>query len=546
MGNDFKQSYNLNVSTFNSVSNTVSTKAQFTLDIALDIDFEYNSIDISSGLAFATYCYGTTGLVHCSLIQPINSEKIPFTGTSCSLGTVGAYDSINQIYYLVGRMFGVSQPTLNFGQYSTVTKDISYVEIDYKTDEWTFLQQVFVYESVVILKVEAEGPTGQYAFNSDGYIVGFIEEDSPNLYIIDLNTMEITHNIVPDVSPLIASVGIIAYDESNDDSTGQKIWGSLLNALVFLVTITLTTVAFVFLYKYRCTKVIYAWLFASVGLLLGSMGSYIFMAMLDANNLALDYISFAFLMFNFSVGGIIAIFWYAPAIMNQGYLVLISCLMAISFTRLPEWTTWTILAIISIYDLFAVLCPKGPLRVLVETAQERNETIPALIYNANFDAPVRPNVPSRPQQQQATSPASAVVAEHSIDDENEFASPVASLQQPITSNNSDRAVSNDNDEEIVVEEDGQEKKKSLKLGLGDFVFYSVLMGRAALFDMSTVFTCYVAIITGLFATLILLAIFRKALPALPISIAFGIVFYFLTRIFLYPFIETTGSAQVFI
>ena len=65
---------------------------------------------------------------------------------------------------------------------------------------------------------------------------------------------------------------------------------------------------------------------------------------------------------------------------------------------------------------------------------------------------------------------------------------------------------------------------AIKLGLGDFIFYSVLV--------------------GLGATLLLLAVYQKALPALPISIALGMAFYFITRFVLEPFTTSMSTSLV--
>lgn len=99
------------------------------------------------------------------------------------------------------------------------------------------------------------------------------------------------------------------------------------------------------------------------------------------------------------------------------------------------------------------------------------------------------------------------------------------------------------------ERDGEDEERyrrdGIKLGLGDFIFYSVLVGQAAKYDLLTVFACYLAVMAGLGMTLLLLMGFQKALPALPISIALGILFYVTSRAVLEPFVLPLSTSLLF-
>lgn len=94
--------------------------------------------------------------------------------------------------------------------------------------------------------------------------------------------------------------------------------------------------------------------------------------------------------------------------------------------------------------------------------------------------------------------------------------------------------------EYGLDEDNEEGggRNSIRLGLGDFIFYSVLVAKAAEYSFTTFVVCMLVILAGLGGTLILLSVFHHALPALPISICLGIFFYLITRFLIQPWVET--------
>ncbi|CAN6997046.1 unnamed protein product [Brassica rapa subsp. trilocularis] len=342
-------------------------------------------------------------------------------------------------------------------------------------------------------------------------------------------------------SSSFSSIATAAYSETDSDSPWDKLLGAFLNSLVFVAAITVATFLLVLLFYLRCVTFLKLYMGFSALVVLANLGGEISILLIDRFRFPIDSLTFSILLFNFSVVGVFAVFMSRFSILiTQGYLVVIGVLVAYFFTMLPEWTTWVLLVALALYDLAAVLLPVGPLRLLVEMAISRDEDIPALVYEARPVIRDDSRLVQRRVWREQRSNVNDDDVENNVvraEEEEEQRSEEISVPLIDSSSSSSRP-------ETFLEGIGLGASGAIKLGLGDFIFYSVLVGRAAMYDLMTVYACYLAIIAGLGVTLMLLSVYQKALPALPVSIMLGVVFYFLARLFLEVFVVQCSSNLV--
>lgn len=364
-----------------------------------------------------------------------------------------------------------------------------------------------------------------------------------------------------------------AYAEKSSDTVYEKLIGSVENAVVFVLFVTVMTFGLYWLFKNKFSRAIWAYMAVSGFSIFAVLGASIANEVFRKYHVTIDVISFMFWTWNVTALGVTSVFlWPGSLLVKQAYLVLISVIVAYYFTQIPEWTTWTMLIFMALYDLYAVLTPNGPLRKIVELSQEREEEIPALVYEARGSGGKRRRRRSSlriiEQQQQQTIAASETSTSTLVANENERldgdylsssperqqktqtqrrkgASEKTSLLEKIglkASTTSSSTSTNENAPLIErFEEEGDEREyqelpDGIKLGLGDFIFYSVLVGRAAMQSLFCAIFCYVAVISGLIITLAGLAMHKAALPALPVSIALGVITFVVVKFLVEPII----------
>ena len=353
--------------------------------------------------------------------------------------------------------------------------------------------------------------------------------------------------------------------ENGGYTFGQTIEFSLL----FIAVITVMTFMIVLVLFFKCYKVIFAYLVTAYSFSLGVTGWVFVCAILgDVVGIPIDSVSMSILMYNFAIGGCLAIFWQGKIvkpikkIFMDFYLICISILMAYIFSQFSqlggELLVWSILVALAFYDLCAVLSPCGPLKLLLKVVSsdkdgKTGDQLSGLLYTAGAGEDTMEQLYGGGEDNHGndSTPMLRINKYQMFNCRNDIRIGMVKEPTKIHGNMADRSETSLSGATTPQNHSSRiesEKSRPVRLGLGDFIFYSILTSTAGKFGGYLAATvCILTILVGLGSTLMLLVVAKQALPALPIPILMCVLLYSIVRASTIDyFSDVLGQGYIFV
>lgn len=278
-------------------------------------------------------------------------------------------------------------------------------------------------------------------------------------------------------------IGLFPSYDSNLE--GFTTW-TIMAYLIFVTSLG------VFCYIKKYYMVIQAYLVVNNFLLLAVYNLLNFRNIAEVYSIALSTPTSLFLNLQFAGLGILCLHWKSSKRLYQFYLIVLAALFAIFLlNKMPDWTVWIAIVGLCAYDILTVMTPCGPLKMLMDTAHRRgNDKFAVMIYKADTN-----------------------------DDSSDILS--ASSEVPVM-------------------------QRTIRIGMGDFVFYSLMLGNTVrTCPFTTTVACFVSNLVGLAIIIPVAFHSHTALPALPFPLGMAAIFYFSSHNTLTPFANLCTSNLLF-
>ena len=337
-----------------------------------------------------------------------------------------------------------------------------------------------------------------------------------------------------DTEPFSQTPAYVVNEETEGESGTDRFLGAAVNALIFLAIVIGMTMLMLLALYFKLQKVVWGWMMVGTASLLFFSGTVIAAQILAKNGAVVDWVTLIYCMWNFAAAGVCVVYFRGPLIVRQMYLVCISSIVAYWVSMVPEWTAWIMLVALALYDLYAVLSPNGCLNQLIKAVNKNGGEMPGLVYeSAPRLEPVR--LAPGPVTESAADPLrpTARVSTSAVAPLGPAPAPPAPSPAPSPSPTPAPAPAT-----VPVRRVRKRVEDSMRMGLGDFIFYSVLILQATASGAFTVFVCFAAVLLGVAITIAGMFYLDAPVPALPISIALGVAFYFITHYAAAPVLYT--------